>query len=120
MSIQFNEENGGKILVVHVSGKLVKEDYASLVPEVDRLARERGKLRLLIDMADFHGWDAAAAWEDLKLGVKHFADIEKIAVIGETRWQHAMASFCKPFARAAVRYFDHGAAAEARRWLAEA
>ena len=27
MPIQLNEENGGKILVVHVSGKLAKADY---------------------------------------------------------------------------------------------
>jgi hypothetical protein len=70
-------------------------------------------------MAGFQGWEAAAAWEDLKLGVRHFADIEKIAMVGETKWQHGMAMFCKPFTKAAVRYFDHAAAAEAQKWLAE-
>ncbi len=33
MSIQVNEENGGKLLVVHVSGKLTKADYEHFVPE---------------------------------------------------------------------------------------
>jgi hypothetical protein len=33
MPIQLNEENGGKILVIHVTGKLVKEDYPDLVSE---------------------------------------------------------------------------------------
>ena len=45
MSIQLNEENGGKILIAHVSGKLAKADYEHLVPEVERLVRHHGKLR---------------------------------------------------------------------------
>jgi len=32
MPIQLNEENGGKILVVHVSGKLVKQITSTLFP----------------------------------------------------------------------------------------
>ncbi len=120
MTIQLNEESGGRILVVHVSGKLVKEDYAQFVPEFERLLRQHGKLRLLFDMTGFHGWEASAAWEDFKFGVKHFADIERLAMIGEKKWQQGMATFCKPFTKAAVRYFDHADAAEARKWLGEA
>jgi len=59
MTIQFNEESGGRILVVHVSGKLVKEDYAQFVPEFERLLRQHGKLRVLFDMSGLHGWEAS-------------------------------------------------------------
>ena len=59
MPIQLNEENGGKILVVHVSGKLVKADYEHFVPEFERLVRQHGKLRVLFDMTGFHGWKPA-------------------------------------------------------------
>jgi hypothetical protein len=31
-----------------------------------------------------------------------------------------MATFCKPFTKAAIRYFEHADAAEARKWLGEA
>ena len=117
MSIQFKEEDGGKILVIQVSGKLTKADYERFVPEFDRLIEHHGKLRLLFDMTDFHGWDASAMWEDIKFGVKHFADIERLAMVGETRWQHGMATFCKPFTTATIRYFDHADAAAARQWL---
>jgi hypothetical protein len=120
MSIRLNEESGGKVLAVHVSGKLVKADYEQFVPEVERLIRQHGKLRMLFDMTGFHGWDASAAWEDFKFGVEHYADIERLAMVGEKQWQHGMATFCKPFTKATVRYFDHADAAEARKWLDEA
>src|ERR1035438_9327998 len=57
MPIQLNEENGGKMLAVHVSGKLAKADYEHFVPEFERLVRQHGKLRVLFDMAGFHGWE---------------------------------------------------------------
>jgi hypothetical protein len=57
MPIQLNQEDGGKILVVHVSGKLTKAEYEQLVPEFERLVRQHGKLRLLFDMTGFHGWE---------------------------------------------------------------
>jgi hypothetical protein len=119
MTLQLTEENGGKVVVVHVSGKLVKADYEHFVPEIERLVRQHGKLRLLFDMTDFHGWEASAAWEDFKFGIEHFADIERLAMVGEKQWQRGMAVFCKPFTTAAVRYFEHADAAAAREWLDE-
>ena len=120
MPFQLNEENGGSILIIHISGKLVKEDYESFVPEFERLVRQHGKLHVLFDLTDLHGWDAGAMWADLKFDIKHFADIERLAVVGDKKWQLNMATFCKPFTKAAVRYFDHTDAVEARKWLNEA
>ncbi|WP_372807944.1 STAS/SEC14 domain-containing protein [Pontiella sp.] len=117
MPIQLNEENEGQVLVVQVSGKLAKEDYEHFVPEFERLVRSHGRLRLLFDMTDFHGWDAGALWADTKFGVRHFGDIERIAMVGETKWQHGMAVFCKPFTKAMIEYFDHDHVADARDWL---
>ena len=120
MSIKLNEENGGKVLVVHVSGKLVKADYEHFVPEFERLVRQNGKLSVLFDMTGLHGWEAAAMWEDTKFAIKHFADIDRLAMVGEKKWQHGMATFCKPFTKATVQYFDHADDAAALTWLSEA
>ena len=120
MPISFKEETGGKVLVVHVSCTLEKADYVHFVPEFDRLVQQHGHLRVLFDMIDLHGWDVGALWEDTKFAIHHFADIERLAMVGDKRWQHGMATFCKPFTKATIRYFDHADATEARTWLAEA
>ena len=120
MPIQLKEESGGKVLAVHVSGTLEKADYVHFVPEFERLVQQHGHLRVLFDMTDLHGWEAGALWEDTKFAIHHFADIERLAMVGEKRWQQGMATFCKPFTKATIRYFDHADATEARAWLAEA
>lgn len=117
MAIQVNETDAGRTIEVRVSGKLVHEDYRRFVPEFERLAKQHGKLRVLFEMADFHGWDTAALWDDVKFDVKHFSDIERLAMVGDKRWEKAMAAFCRPFTTAKIRYFDRTALHEARSWL---
>lgn len=117
MAITLEYENEGKILVIHASGKLSKEDYEHFVPEVNHLIAQHGKISMLFEMHDFHGWEAGALWQDTKFAFQHFRDIERLAVIGEKRWQKGMTLFCKPFTTAEIRYFDHDHAADARHWL---
>ena len=56
-------------------------------------------------------------WEEVKFDVKHFNDIERVAIVGETTWEKWMAMFCKPFTTAKIRYFPVEQAAEARTWI---
>jgi hypothetical protein len=120
MSIQFKEEEGGKVLVVHVSGKLERADYLHFEPEFERLFKEHGKLRILFDMKGFHGWELGALWEDIKFDLKHFSEIEKIAMVGDSKWEKGMSMFCKPFTTASIRYFDLAHELNAREWLISA
>jgi len=117
MAIQLTEKNGGKVLEVQVSGKLVHEDYKHFVPEFERLVKQNGKIRVLFEMADFHGWEAGALWDDIKFAPNHFSDIERLAMVGDKQWEKGMSVFCKPFTTAEVRYFDCAAIAQARAWL---
>lgn len=117
MPIQLYKLNGGKQLEVHVSEKLVADDYKRFVPEFERLIEKHGKLDVLFEMNDFQGWTAGALWEDTKFALHHFKDIERLAVVGEKKWQKDMATFIKPFTKATVRYFDHTEAFKAREWF---
>jgi hypothetical protein len=38
-------------------------------------------------------------------------------MVGEKEWQIGMSHFCRPFTTAKIRYFEHGAADEARTWV---
>ncbi len=118
MTAELKEIDSGKVLEVRLTGTLVKKDYEVFVPAVERMAQEHGKIRMLVEMHEFHGWTAGAGWEDIKFGAKHFNAIERLAIVGEKKWEKLMAAFWKPFTTAQVRYFDHGALDEARAWIA--
>jgi hypothetical protein len=117
MAVTLNEEHGGNVLDVQVTGKLTHEDYRQLVPEFERLAGTHGKVRVLFEMVDFHGWSAGALWDDIKFDVKHFSDIERLAMVGDKKWEESMSAFCRPFTTATIRYFDRRALEQARAWL---
>ena len=119
MSISLREEADGKVLVIRLGGKLTKADYEHFVPEVERLIRRHGKVRMLVQMHDFHGWTLSALWDDIKFDVKHFAHIERLALVGESKWEAGMAAFCKPFTTASIQYFDEAKAREALNWISE-
>lgn len=106
-----------KYLEVHLTGKLAEQDYEQLGPQFEDLIRKHGKLRILCHMLDFHGWTFRGLWEDVKFDVKHFNDVERLALVGEKKWQEGMAAFCKPFTSAKIRYFERFEMDEAREWL---
>ena len=108
-----------KLLEVCFTGKLGKKDYARLVPAVNDAVGLNGRIRMLVEMHDFHGWTLGALWDEIEMELRHFCDIERIAIVGEKNWQKGMTLFSKPFHKAEVRYFEFAQAAEARDWLKE-
>jgi hypothetical protein len=109
-----------KVLAFKMSGKLHDEDYKRFVPLIDEAAAKQGKVRLLALFEDFHGWDLRALWDDIKFATTHCTTIERIALVGDRKWEQWMARVCKPFTLARIRYFDVSEIDAARAWLAEA
>lgn len=119
MAIELNEEAGGKLLIISVTGKLTREDYKFLIPKVEELILKSGKIRVVFEMRDFHGWDAGALWEDIKFDIRHFSDIESLALVGDKKWEKGMSIFCKPFTKAQIKYFDLTEIYKAYEWIRE-
>lgn len=119
MPITLNETNAGRTLEVRATGKLRHEDYQFFGPKFEQMIAQHGKIRLLFEMVDFHGWEAAAVWDDIKLDLKHFSHLERLAMVGDKQWEKGMSLFCRPFTTAQVRYFDRAKVDDARRWLGE-
>jgi len=116
-SVEFEASSVSNVIHLKVSGKLTKEDYEIFLPELEQWIEQHGKIRIFLEMIDFHGWTVSAGWEDTKLAFKHFSDIERIALVGDSSWERGMATFCKPFTSAEVKYFEHDERDEALAWI---
>ena len=110
-------ESEGNLLKVHVEGKLTTDSYEEMVPAINKLIEEHGKLRILFEMHDFHGWTLGAMWEDFKFDLAHWKDIERLAIVGESKWEKGMAVFCNPFTKAKIQYFDVALKDDAVAWI---
>ena len=117
MTLEFREETGGQILVVRVRGMLSKNDYLHFVLETERLIKLFGKIRVMFELHDFYGWEMTGVWKDLNHDLQHFKDIDRLAIVGETAWEHGMAVFCRPFTTARIQYFDLSKGVEASNWI---
>jgi hypothetical protein len=103
-----------------LGGKLHDEDYKKFVPLVDAEIAKDGKVNVLAQFHDFHGWDAKALWDDIKFSTTHCTKIQRIALVGEKPWEKWMAAVCKPFTMAKIKYFGAGDVDAAKAWLSEA
>jgi len=108
-----------RVLSFRLSGLVHDADYKVFVPLIDTAIARDGKVRLLVQFEDFRGWDAYALWDDIKFSATHCTKMERIALVGDRRWEAFMAKGCKPFTMATIRYFDHMDIAAARAWIAE-
>ena len=112
-------QSSGKVLAFKMSGKLHDEDYRKFVPLIDSVAAKEGKVRLLAQFHDFHGWDMHALWDDIKFSTTHCLKIERIALVGEKTWEKWMSKVCKPFTMAKIKYFEAADVDAAWAWLKE-
>jgi hypothetical protein len=104
--IETLEDTGSGTLGFKLSGKLHDEDYKHFVPAVEAAVKQHGKVPLLAQFQDFHGWDLKGLWDDIKFATEYCNKVERIAMMGETRWEEWMTRVCKPFTLANVNCFD--------------
>ena len=112
-----HENAAGKVLEVRVTDKLTHGDYQQFATRFEAMFKQYGRLNVLFEMVSFHGWEAAAMWDELKFDVKHFSDIERLAIVGDKQWEQAMSVLARPFTAAKIRYFDSAAIDDARVWV---
>jgi len=107
----------GSALEVEVQGKLDRSDYSEFAPQIDAAIKASGQLRILVKLDGFGGMTAGALAEDIRFDLSHYGDFEKIAVVGDRRWEEWLTAICKPFTVAELRYFDIGDIEQAEEWL---
>jgi hypothetical protein len=106
-----------KIIYTTVSGKLTSEEVNRQFDTVISLIKDWDKIRWYYEMNDFEGWTISAFPKDVMESLHYARRFEKIAMIGENKWQHLMSQVSKVFTTAEVRYFDLSQRDEAKQWI---
>lgn len=111
------EHEGDNVFRVNASGTLRKAELDAVQGGVAP-ALARGKVRLLIVLEEFQGWERGADWNDVRFYERHGQNVERIAIVGDEKWRADAQVFLLAGLRAApVRYFAAGELEQARGWL---
>jgi hypothetical protein len=115
--IQVEDTAAGKVISLKFMEKLRKEDFEKFVPMLESQMAGDQKVRILVQLHNFEGLTVGALWEDTKFAARHFTDIEKLAVVGDAKWQEGLTLFAKPFTAATVCFFKMEDIEKARKWI---
>ena len=104
-----------------LTGKVTGRDYDHiLTPAIDKALQDHERIRILVQIGPgFEGYALDAAWDDTRLGLRHWSGFDRIAIVSDVDW---VKTTFKAFGFALpcpVRTFDLAEHDDARRWLSE-
>ena len=112
-------DHTGDTLTVRVSGRLTHPELAALQRAAGDILKE-DKTRILVLTESFEGWQRGGAWGDLSFSINFDAQIEKMAIVGDKKWEDLALMFASKGLRSfPIEYFQPADIARARAWLAE-
>lgn len=115
--IEKMERSKGKVFGVSADGEISLEQFEQLLPEIEELIRQHGKINLLFLIKSMKGYGLKEFVADIKFAVKHWNDVEKVAIVSEKHWWAAAAKIDNLFTKWEERFFDASELEQAWEWV---
>jgi hypothetical protein len=117
LSIRIEKVNTHVFLYIKTVGKLTHDDYQQINPMVNKALKgvSDPKLDVFFDASELKGWEIRALWDDFKFGLEHEKEFEKIAILGNKKWQEYGAKVGSWFVAGDIKYFE--SSDDAMQWL---
>lgn len=109
----------GNTYRLDIDGVLWRRDLDAVEQAAADAIKRDGRIRLLVVLERFAGWEPGMGWRDMGFYIRHGDDIERIAIVGDETWRSEALMFAGADLRqAAVEYFPLPDMARATTWLA--
>jgi hypothetical protein len=107
----------GHVLTMKVTGTLTQPELASMQSAAAGIISGGGKWRVLVLTENFSGWERGGTWDDFSF-TAHDGSIERMAIVGERKWEDMALLFTAKGLRAfPIEYFEPAQLSAARQWL---
>jgi hypothetical protein len=119
--LQFMENLPSHVVGIHATGEVDKDDYEKvLIPRIEELvARQHEIDYLLVLDTGVQNFSAAAWFEDFKLALKHFSQLNKIAVVTDQKGVEWFTDIVRFFIPGKAKGFPLAELDEAIKWISE-
>lgn len=105
------------VIGFEITGQMTLDDIEIMADQLESIMDCFGKVRLLVHLRDFAGFQHGVIWEDVKFSRQHRDAIARLAVVAPTRWQRLVASMLSPLVNAQTKIVDEEHAQEAWEWV---
>lgn len=106
------------VVTVRVSGTLTQAALVDVQQATADIIRAQGKVRILVLAGDFTGWERGGEWADFSFQEDFDPYIEKMAIVGDKRWEDlALIFVAKGLRNFPIEYFASSEQASAQAWL---
>ena len=105
------------VLEIEIGEKLKKEDYDKIRPALEEKVEKYGKVNVLIRMQEFPNFTVGALLEDLKLAIKNYSNMSKVAIVGSDDKLKHTSKLDKVFPGVEMKTYENSRIDEARHWL---
>jgi len=104
-----------------ITGRVSGDDYDTvLTPVVDKAIEEFDRIKMLMQIGPgFEGYSLDAAWDDTKLGLRHWSGFERMAIVTDVGWIKTASRAIGFMMPCPVQLFDLDESDDAKRWLSE-
>lgn len=108
------------IVSLTLGGTLSQAALAEVQQAMAHIIRAQGKVRILVLAREFTGWERGGDWDDFSFQAEYDPFIEKMAIVGDRRWEDLALIFAaKDLRRFPIEYFASGEQGKAEAWLKE-
>lgn len=110
----------GNVVGLVASGHVTSEDYERVaIPAVEAASNVHTRIRMLYQVsANYEGFSPGAAWDDVRMGMGHFTQWEKIAVVTDVDWIRGATRLFAFVMPCPVKLFANAEIGEAKAWIA--
>ncbi len=115
--IELIPTNADNLIGCRIDGKINTEDIERIANYIEDKFVKNKKLRIYVEVIKLEGISLEALFKDLKLGIKHFSDFDKKAVVTDKEWMKKVAALAdRIFPNIEVRCFSFEDQEKALEW----
>ncbi len=117
--IEVMENTNGKCVALRVSGKITREDYIGIIPQLERTIDIWNGINLLIKIEQVEGIAMGAVWEDAQFNLKYFREVHRAALVGDQEWLNWVVKISQLFVHEAAQLYSSDQFEVAWKWIKE-
>lgn len=120
MSVKYIEHEDLKTVELIVDGKVSKDDFDEIVPQIENFIERHEKIKILEIIKSFTGVQLTALGEGILFDMKHFKNFTHCAVVCDDGWIGPFTRTMAPFFKIEIKTFHLNELKDARNWLENA